>query len=145
MSLFFLRSVHCSIVPRYCMAENFRGRKLSWFSRFCRYTRSFLHKRWGVVSFATAKASTLRKFYPQSYFHQFCESFLPRKFPAICYVLKLIDRACRWCLEIYHSCSNLWDGKIHLTLIRMNNSLQTVLALIKSRWTALLLIRPWKT
>ena len=31
------------------------------------------------------------------------------------YVLKFIDRACRWHLEIYHSCSNLWDGKNNCT------------------------------
>ena len=40
----------------------------------------------GVGSFSTAQASNLWKFSPQkSYFLPICESFLPRKFPAIWY------------------------------------------------------------
>ena len=61
------------------------------------------------------------------------------------YVLKFIGRAAddTW----KYSCSDLWNGKNHcpLALIRMNNSLRTVLDLIKSRWTALQLTRPLKT
>ena len=68
-------------VRTYCIARNFRGRKLSRISQFYGYLREvFSTKFGGVASFGTAKATNPRKFSPQiSYFQQ----FVPPKFPAI--------------------------------------------------------------
>jgi len=47
---------------------------------------SFLHKFWGVASFAAVKASNPRNFSPRKlYFLPICEGFLPQKFPTIWY------------------------------------------------------------
>ena len=43
-----------------------------------------------------------------------------------CTLLLLFPGMCRWHLEIYHSCSNLWNVFVHSALIRMNNSVWTV-------------------
>ena len=106
MSLFFLRSVHCSIVPRYCIAENFRGRKLSRISQFYRYTQKFTPRNLGRGVLWHCKCEQSTKVFSTIVFSPIRKSFLPLKFPAIRYVLKFIERACRWHLEIYHSCSN---------------------------------------
>ena len=60
------------------------------------------------------------------------------------YVLKFIGRAAddTWKYTIVALICGMAKIIVHLALIRMNNSLLTVLGLIKSRWTALLLTRP---
>ena len=50
-----------------CIAENFRGRKLSQISQFVAIRESFLRKIWSVVSFGTAKVSNPRKFSPRKF------------------------------------------------------------------------------
>ena len=111
MSLFFLRNVHCSVVPRYRIAENFWGRKLSRILWFCHYTRKFSTWNLGCDVLWHCKSEQSAKVFSAIVFSPIRRSFLPWKFPAIRYVLKFIGRACRWHLEIYHSCSNLWKGK----------------------------------
>ena len=68
----------------YCIAGNFRGRKLLQISRFVAIRETFLHEIWGVVPFGTAQACNPRKFSPRK--SPIRESFFPWKFPAIRYV-----------------------------------------------------------
>ena len=125
MSLCFLRSVHCSVDPRYCIVENFHE-----FRSFVAICESFLHKIWGMASFAFAKVSNLRKFLRKCIF-TISRKFSPSK--VFCYTV---------CAKIYReSPTDNWKYTIvalicgmakiivHSALIRMNNGLRTVLGL----------------
>ena len=84
MSIFGCSYV-CTI-GRYCIAGNFRGRKLSQISRFCGYLRKFSPQIWGHGIFGAAKASNSRKFFPRkSYFHQSAKVFSLESFSTIQY------------------------------------------------------------
>ena len=72
----------------YRIAENFRGRKLLRISWFCGYTRKFSPQnlghgiRWRCKSEQSAKVFSTKILFPP-----IRKSFLPRKFPAIWYVI----------------------------------------------------------
>ena len=142
MSLFFLRIVHCSVVPRYHIAENFRE-----FHGFIAIRERFSPRNLGHGVLCHCKSEQSAKVFSVIVLSPIRESFLPWKFSGIRYVVKFNGRVCRWHLEIYHSCSNCGMAKIivHLPIIRMNNGLIANSFISKSRWTALLLTRPWKT
>ena len=83
-----MRLWQSKLLARYHIAGNFWRRKLSRISRFEPVRESFLCEIWGMVSFGAARTSSPRKFsLLKSYFSPICESFLPRKFPAIRYPL----------------------------------------------------------
>jgi len=68
----------------YCIAENFRGRKLSRISWFCGYSRKFSPWNLGRGIHWRGTSEQSAKISPQkSYFSPIRESFLPQKFPAI--------------------------------------------------------------
>ena len=92
-----LPSAHVLQYYYYRIVENFRGRKLSWISRFWSHPRKFslwnfggvafggwassqrVNQYWKSLSCLAARGICKRKFY----FPQIRESFLPRKFSAI--------------------------------------------------------------
>ena len=76
-------SPHFRLSNYYHIAENFWGGNLSWISRFCGYLRKFSQWNSGAWSFGgtseqPAKVLSMKIFFPPT-----CESFFPRKFPAI--------------------------------------------------------------
>ena len=67
--------------------ETFEGENFCKFCSFVAIHKSFLHEIWIMASFGAAKVSNPQKLSPRkSYFSPICESFLPRKFPAIRYL-----------------------------------------------------------
>ena len=68
---------------QYRMAENFRGRKLSWISRLCGYSQRFSPWNLGMcLSFGAARASNPRKFLHENRtFYQFAKVFSLKIFP----------------------------------------------------------------
>lgn len=61
-----------TLVPKqYCIAGNFRGRKLSWISRFCGYLQKFL----GRNIFWWHKRQICKSFLHEIFFHQFTNVF----------------------------------------------------------------------
>ena len=68
----------------YHIVGNFQGRKHLRISRFYGYLRKFSLWNFGAWHLLLAPASNLQNFSPwKSFFPPICESFLPRKFPAI--------------------------------------------------------------
>ena len=77
----------------YHIEENFWGRKLSWISRFCGYTRKF--SPWnlgrGVLWHGQSEQSA-KVFSVKIVFSPICKSFLPQKFTTIRYTVVHISR-----------------------------------------------------
>ena len=75
-------------INTYCIAGNFRGRKLSRISWFCAYLRIFIGETWGQgVLWCGTREQSVKVFSAKLYFSPIRESFLPLKFPAIQYLL----------------------------------------------------------
>ena len=73
-------------VQLYHIAENFQGRKLSWISRFCGYTRKFSLRNLGRGVLRHGKSEQSAKVFSAKIgFSPIRGSFLPWKFPAIRY------------------------------------------------------------
>ena len=87
------KSALTSFLTQYRVEGNFLGRKLFVNCAVCGYSQKFCPQNsGGVASFGAAKASNPRKFSPlKSYFSTISESFLPRKFPAIWYLLCIVQ------------------------------------------------------
>ena len=71
----------------YCIVGNFWGRKLSWISQFCGYSRNFSPRNLGTwCSLVRHKQAIRKKFSPRkSYFSPIRASFLPPKFSTMWY------------------------------------------------------------
>ena len=69
--------------PKYCIAENFRGRKLSWILRFCGYSRKFFPWNSGVWRPLAWQQRAIRESFlcENCIFHQFAKVFSLESFP----------------------------------------------------------------
>ena len=100
---------------KYCIAGNFRGRKLSQISRFFGYSQKFSPRNleaWCPLAWHewAIHGSFVRK---NHIFHQFVRSFLPGKFLAIWYINLFQDD--QWTsqrVRLYYLCVTVrnWSG-----------------------------------
>ena len=67
----------------YRIPENFQGRKSLQISRFCDYSRVFSMQFEGMASYGGTSEQSAKVFSMKIFFSLICESFLPRKFPAV--------------------------------------------------------------
>ena len=69
--------------PKYCIAENFRGRKLSWILRFCGYSWKFFPWNSGVWRPLAWQQRAIRESFlcENCIFHQFAKVFSLESFP----------------------------------------------------------------
>ena len=85
------------IIVRYCIAEKFRGRKLSQIDEKYDFCGESFH---GLLAFGVPKKRHAPKFRGENFCeqpqkHEIRKSFLPRKFSAI------------WYQELYQRCCNV--------------------------------------